>query len=131
MAGPVPGTNIPITLPANKVIYWSAIAQAAYLQHIEIKAPTGKVVASAQGNGQPLRRFGEGSFNSGGGGVFHISIWVNTPHGPRPESVIFDEHKVVFGGQTKYGQFTFLGEDGADQDFNDTTLELHWWDRVG
>ncbi len=132
--GPIYGRNIAITLPRGKTIYWTAYAQSAGAQFVEIRDTANKVIVSKASAGNTGRggeaKFGEGSFVAeDANNTYYVSIGVN--NGASWEKVLYSYDELVFNGVVKFGNYIFGGEDGTDNDFNDTNLNLHWYDNLG
>lgn len=130
--GPVPGNGVAIALPPAKTAFWTVTTQAAYAQFVQLKDPTGAVVFQASGaspDGHSPTQIGQGSFVIGPNGAY--TVWIGTNGGQAWSSVIWDEMTVSLGATIMCGDFTFISEDGADQDFNDSCVTITWFNSIG
>lgn len=132
--GPVPGSGIAIALPAGKAVFWSAVAQAAYPQFVQLKDPNGAVIFTASGQSPDMHsptQYGQGFFQVDPAATGDYTVWIGVNDGQSWQSVLWEESSLEMSGSTYFGQFSFISEDGADQDYNDTCLSLHWFEYLG
>lgn len=131
--GPVTGNGIAITLPEKKFVFWSALAQAAFSQYVQLKDAAGNPVFTAQGAsaapGQPTQ-IGQGVFTvpTGGG---DYTVWIGTNGGAKWSQVLWQSEAITLGSSVFYGSYCFIAEDSTDQDYNDTCLQLNWFQYIG
>jgi hypothetical protein len=131
--GPVPGNGIPITIPAGKVVFWSALAQAAFVQFIELKDSSGVSVFSCQGassDGHSPTLIGQGFFQ-GGDQSGNYTMWLGTNGGGQWSQVLWAQDAIASGGPPYLTRYVFGTEDGNDNDYNDTYLQLQWFEYLG
>lgn len=131
--GPVAGNGIAITIPAGKVVFWTALVQAAFNQFIQVKDGSGNVVFTVQGassQGGTPTQIGQGFFQaSDPNGAY--TVWIGVNGGQWWQSVLWDEKPISVGGTAYFDQFTFISEDSTDNDFNDTCLQMRWFQFLG
>lgn len=130
--GPVPGGGVAIALPPGKTAFWTVTTQAAYSQFVQLKDPSGAVIFQASGSssdGHSPTQIGHGSFVIGANGAY--TVWIGVNGGQAWSSVILDEMTVSLGDTIMCGDFTFISEDGADQDFNDSCVTITWFNSIG
>lgn len=128
-AGPIPGNGIPVTIPAGKALFWSALAQAESSQFVELKDPAGTVVFTAAGaspDGHSPTQIGQGWFDTEAGGEY--TLWLGVEGGSRWSSVLTSRNELAAGGKTYFIQYAFAADDGADADFNDAFVLLQWFE---
>lgn len=131
--GPISGDGIAITLPPGKVVFWSALVQAAYDQFVQLKDSNGNVVFTAQGpsaSGYEPTQIGQGFFQvPAGTGAY--TVYLGTNGGSAWSSVIWDQDQIDTGGTTYLGRFLFGTEDAGDNDYNDTFFQMQWFEYIG
>ena len=130
---PVLGKAIPLTLPAGKVVFWSALVQAAWKQFVRLQDSKGNVVFTVQGSspdGHSPTQIGQGFFQpSDPSGNYVLSLGVNG--GAAWSQVIWAQDALSAGGTAYLTKYVFATEDGADSDFNDTYLQMQWFEYLG
>ncbi|RMB12040.1 hypothetical protein [Eilatimonas milleporae] len=132
--GPVTGDGIAITLPKGKMIFWSAVAQATYQQFVQVKDSGGTVIFEASGSsadGHSPTQYGQGMFQTNPSGDGGYTVWIGLNNGAGWQQVLWDKCGISHSGTDYYSQYTFISEDGADEDFNDTCLTLQWFEYLG
>ncbi|WP_395945578.1 hypothetical protein [Brevundimonas sp.] len=131
--GPVAGNGIPITLAPGKVVFWSALVQATNTQFVQIKDSAGAVVFTAAGaspDGHSPAQIGAGFFQPADPtGAY--TVWLGTNGGASWSSVVWSQDVLDDGGPPLLTKYVFGSEDGGDADYNDTYLQLQWFDSVG
>lgn len=130
--GPVSGNGVAITLPPGKTAIWTVTTQAAYNQYVRLNDSTGATVFQATGaspGGHSPNQIGEGTFVVSQNGAYTLYVGVNG--GQQWSQVIWDEITVSLGATMKCGNFNFISEDGADQDFNDSCVSITWFNSIG
>ncbi len=130
--GPVPGSGIAINLPVNKVVFWSATAQAAYNQFVQVKDSGNNVVFTAQGgspDGHTPTQIGQGFFQVSGSGAY--TVWLGTNGGQQWSQVLWTEDTLNSGASIFMGKYAFTTEDSGDNDYNDTFLQMQWFQYLG
>ncbi|WP_181699868.1 hypothetical protein [Chthonobacter albigriseus] len=137
--GPVSGQSIVITLPAKAMVFWSATAQATFMQYVAVWAisPSGGpdvLVFQATGtspDGHSPANFGTGAFSTAAYGTTSFRVQVGVNGGASWQQVLWQETPLDLSGTTLFESFDFISEDGTDLDFNDTHLSLQWFSRLG
>lgn len=131
--GPVPGNGISIAIPQGKVVFWSALVQAAWSQFVQLKDSAGNVVFTVTGaspDGHSPTQIGQGFFQAGDpSGTY--SLWLGIDGGSQWSSVLWTEDSISLSGTTYLSKYVFGTEDGADADYNDTYLQLQWFEYLG
>lgn len=131
--GPVSGNGIIVTVPPGSMIFWSAVAQAAFIQNIVLNDATGTAVFKASGqssDGHSPTQFGQGMFQADPNGTGVYTLYIGSGSGTW-QQVIWDEAILSQSGNNYFSQLIYVSEDGADQDFNDTCLTLGWFKYLG
>ena len=130
---PVPGSGIAVTLPPGKVVFWSALVQAAWSQFVQLKDSQGNVVFTVQGaspDGHSPTQIGQGFFKpSDPSGNY--TLWLGVNGGGAWSQVIWGQDSLSTGGTAYLTKYVFACEDGADSDFNDTYLQMQWFEFLG
>ena len=113
-----------IALPVGKFVSVVATAQSAGNQSVSIKDSEGNEVFSASGKssqGGILTTIGNGSFTSGGNGVYIVELTSRA-------GIIGSAMNMVYGGATYLTTYTFATNDGGaqagDRDFNDLVVTI-------
>ncbi len=131
--GPVSGNGIPITLPTGKTIFWSVTVQAANEQYICVKDSQQNQIFSTQGassgGGQPTQ-IAQGIFQAADP-TGNYTVYLGTNGGSQWSKVIYDNDTLTLGATVYYGQYTFITEDSTDNDYNDTCLQINWFQSLG
>lgn len=131
--GPVTGEGIAINLPVGKVVFWSATAQAANKQFVQLRDEGGNTVFTAEGassDGHSPAQIGQGFFQVGGS-TGNFTVWLGTNGGAQWSNVLWTQD-VLAGASTIYmGKYVFTTEDAGDADYNDTFLQMQWFQFVG
>lgn len=130
---PIPGKRIAITIPLGKVVFWSALVQAAYVQFVQLKDSGGVTVFTAQGgssDGHSATQIGQGFFQAGDeSGNYTLSLGTN---GGQQWSNVLWASDVLMAGSTPFlTKYVFATEDGTDNDYNDTYLQMQWFEILG
>lgn len=132
-SGPVSGNGIPITLPPGKTVFWTVNTQAAWDQFVVLADSQGHAIFTASGSspgGHSPTQIGAGTFVAGDAtGKYKLIVGING--GQSWSQVIWDEITLSLGGTVLSGNYNFIAEDGADQDFNDTHVSLTWFNQLG
>lgn len=131
--GPVSGNGIPITLVAGKTVFWSVFAQAAWNQFVQLKDSRGNVVfttAGASPGGHSPTQIGQSTFVvADQSGSYTLFIGING--GSAWQQVLWDQMDINLGANVYLSTYTFISEDGADQDYNDSCVTLSWFRSIG
>lgn len=130
--GPVSGNGVAVTLPPGKTAIWTVTTQAAYNQFVKLVDASSATVFQATGSspgGHSPTQIGEGSFVVGANGACLLYVGING--GQQWSSVLWDEITVSLGATIMCGNFNFISEDGADQDFNDSHVSITWFNSIG
>ena len=130
---PVPGNGIGINLPAGKIVFWSAVVQAAWQQFVQLKDSSGNVVFTVEGaspDGHSATQIGEGFFQPADPSG-NYTVWLGVNGGASWSQVIFAQDALSSGGSAFLTKYVFAAEDGADNDYNDTYLQMQWFEYVG
>jgi mannose-binding lectin len=131
--GPVSGNGIALTVPTGKTAFWTVTTQAAWSQFVQLTDSAGNIVFSAAGaspDGHSPTQIGAGSFTAGDPGG-NYRIYIGTNGGQSWSTVLWDVLPLQFNGTTMSGNYNFISEDGADQDFNDSCVTLTWFEQIG
>jgi hypothetical protein len=121
--GPVSGNSIVLTsIPGQKIVWCSAVCQAANTQNVILKDSSGNTVFSASGNSTSPKQFGFGTFTSNGN---NYTLTINSSAGQ--SMVLYDYDTLTLGTNIYLGYYTFIAEDGTDKDYNDTYLTIAWF----
>lgn len=121
--GPVSGNNIVLnSIPGGKTVWCSAVCQAAYTQNVVLKDSNNNTVFSASGSGTTPQQFGFGTFTANGN---NYTLTINSSAGS--SQVLYSYDVITLGSNIYLGYYTFIAEDGADQDYNDTYLTIAWF----
>lgn len=131
--GPVTGDGIAITLPPGKIVFWSAMVQAARAQFVQVRDSAGQIVFTAAGaspDGHSPVQIGQGFFQPADPtGTY--TVWLGTDNGANWSEVLWAQDAITLGGTAYLTQYVFGTEDGADQDYNDTFLQMQYFQSVG
>ncbi|WP_269714133.1 hypothetical protein [Caulobacter sp. NIBR2454] len=131
--GPVSGNGIPVTLPSGKVVFWSALVQSSGNQFIQVKDGSGNVVFTAQGassSGGTPTQIGQGFFQAADPNNAY-TVYLGTNGGGQWSKVIWSEDVLSSGATIYMGKYVFTTEDSTDADYNDTYLQMQWFQYVG
>lgn len=131
--GPVSGNGIPINIPPDKLVWWSALAQSSGNQFVQLKDSGGNVIFTAQGassSGGTPTQIGQDNFRSADPSG-NYTIYLGTNGGAQWSRVLWSEDSVNSGTTIYLGKYIFAAEDGGDNDYNDTYLELQWFQFSG
>ena len=124
--GPVSGRNgIQIVLPQNYTCLWAAFTQAAYTINLTIKDGCGNVVVNQSGTGMNFNLLGAGNFVVSQANTYTVYITANNG---QDVSIIWGESPLTRGSNVYSNTLNFVGEDGADQDYNDIFLCISWFE---
>lgn len=132
--GPVTGNGIAISIPLNKSVFWSAVAQAAYSQYVKVTTAAGALVFEQSGtspDGHSPYQYGNGLFSTAAYGTTDYLVYIGVDGGSRWQSVQWDQATIVNGAITYFTSVMFVSEDASDNDFNDTCLTLNWFEYLG
>ncbi|MDC8012908.1 fucose-binding lectin II [Tahibacter soli] len=137
MSTPLSGNQISLSanpIPANVICVLSGYCQSAYTQFAQVQDQNGNVVAQITGGsiapGQMSPPTGQSiSFKAAAGTTYTVSIG-NTGNGgksPKAYNTVLAQYQTIASGTSTYmGVWLFISEDGADKDFNDSTVQLSW-----
>ncbi len=131
--GPVTGNGIAITIPQDKVVFWSALVQASLNQFIKIQDSNGQTVFTCQGaspDGHSPTQVGSGFFQAGDPSG-NYTVWLGTSGGAQWSNVLWVQDSLAVGGTSYLTRYVFGTEDGADEDYNDTYLQMQWFQYLG
>lgn len=124
--GPVSGrTGIQISLPANYTCFWSAFTQCAYTINVTIKDGNGNIIINESGTGINFNLLGAGFFKVIPANNYTVYITANNG---QDVSVIWNESPLNIGANVYSSSLNFIGEDGVDQDYNDISLTIGWFE---
>lgn len=132
MPGPINGNQIPpLTLPQGNLCFYTGLVQSSLNQYIQLTDSQGVEVLVLTGTSST-----GGTPTSLGSGYFAINdssytIRIGLNNGTSWTSVLYDQSSVQLNGTSYFQQYTFLSEDGGDGDYNDASLSLYWFSRVG
>jgi len=130
--GPVSGNGIAIGIPAGTV-FWTATSQAAWSQFVQLRDSAGNVLFTAEGaspDGHSPTQIGQGFFQAGDESG-NYSVWLGVDGGQRWSSVLWAQDSIAASGTDYLGKYVFGTEDGSDNDYNDTYLQLQWFEYLG
>jgi hypothetical protein len=131
--GPVSGSGIAITLPVNKVIFWSALVQSSVDQFLQIKDSTNNVLFSTQGassSGGTPTQIGEGFFQASDPSESY-TVWIGTGGGQQWSRVLWTQDVITNAASLYFGKYLFSSEDSGDNDYNDSYLQIQWFQYLG
>lgn len=132
----ISGAGIDLVLPQGKIIFWSALVQATFSQFVQLKDSKDVVIFTAQGgspDGHSATQIGQGFFQSADP-QGKYTLWLGTPanHGThRWSDVLMAQDTLTANGSTFLTKYVFGTEDGSDGDYNDTYLEMQWFEYLG
>lgn len=133
--GPLSGNGIPVTIPAGKQVFWSAVAQAADSQYVKVTTAAGGTTVFEQSgtssDGHSPTQYGNGTFSTDAYATTSFLVYIGIDGGANWQSVIWDTLGVTSGSNTYYSSLVFVSEDGSDADYNDTCLTLSWFEYLG
>ncbi|HEX8064592.1 MAG TPA: hypothetical protein VF535_15425 [Allosphingosinicella sp.] len=131
--GPVSGNGIALTVPTGKTAFWSVVTQAAWQQFVQLTDSAGNIVFTATGSstgGNSPTQIGVGTFVAADpGGNYNLYVGING--GSQWSSVMWDVLPLALGQTTMSSSYSFISEDGADQDYNDSCVSLTWFEQIG
>ncbi len=130
--GPVSGGGINISIPPGKVVFWSALVQSSANQFIQVKNSQSTVIFTAQGassSGGTPTQIGSGFFQADAVGQY--TIWIGTNNGQSWSQVLWTEDVITKGASVYFGKYVFASEDYTDHDYNDSYIQLQWFEYVG
>lgn len=130
--GPVSGNGIAISIPANKIVFWSALAQSSANQFIQLKDSNANIVFTVQGtssSGGIPTQIGSGFFQADTSGSY--SIWIGTNGGKSYSQILWSQDVITSGSSVYFGKYIFASEDATDYDYNDSFIQLQWFQNVG
>ena len=131
--GPVSGNGIAVTLPAGKMMFWSVLVQAAYDQFIQLKDSSGNVIFTAQGSsssGGTPTAIAQGIFQAVDP-TNNYTVWIGTNGGSVWSKVLYSQDAIAIGSSQYLGKYIFASEDSTDNDYNDSYLQLQWFEYLG
>ena len=126
--GPVSGNGIAFSLPSGKTVFWTVTAQASYTQFVQLKDSTGAVIFQASGSstgGHSPTQIGNGTFVSTGNTPYMLYVGING--GQHWSQVLWDNMTLYLNTTIMCSNFNFISEDNADQDFNDSSVSITWF----
>lgn len=132
MPGPINGNQIPpLSLPRGNTCFYTALAQSSVDQYIQLTDSQGVEVLVLSGNSST-----GGTPTSLGSGYFSVTdssytLKIGLNNGASWSSVLYELSSLDLNGTHYYQQYTFLSEDGGDGDYNDASLLLYWFQRIG
>ncbi|HUC60389.1 MAG TPA: hypothetical protein VMF53_00375 [Alphaproteobacteria bacterium] len=129
--GPVSGNGIPFTLTSGKTCFWAVTVQASWTQFVQLKDPTGKVVFTASGSGGTggaPKQIGAGNFVAIAG---NYMMYIGINNGQQWSQVIWDDDALTTGGTVYYQCSTFIAEDGGGTDYNDSCVQIAYFNSLG
>lgn len=132
--GPVSGNAIPVTIPLNKSVFWSAVAQATDDQYVKVTTKAGVLVFQQSGtspDGHSPSQYGNGLFSTAAYNTTDYLVYIGINGGSTWQSVQYDQAVIVNAGNTYFTSLIFVSEDGSDNDYNDTCLTLNWFEYLG
>lgn len=130
--GPVSGGGIAVSIPAGKVVFWSVLVQSSANQFIQLKNSQSSVVFTVQGpssSGGTPTQIGSGFFQADNSGQY--TIWIGTNGGQSWSQVLWTEDVITRGSSVYFGKYVFASEDSTDHDYNDSFIQLQWFENVG
>lgn len=122
---------VQFNMPSGKGVVWIATTQSGLPQTVTVTDAAQNTVISASGpgdGGQAPNIIGYGVFTSSNAGeTYTVSIEANG----QPSQIINDGLELGVGTTIMSGTWSFVSEDSSDNDFNDTSLTLTWFDKMG
>lgn len=131
--GPVLGNGIAVSLPVGKVVFWSVLVQSSANQFIQLKDSTGNVVFTTQGassSGGTPTQIGQGFFQAGDA-TNNYTVWIGINGGGSWNQVLYNQDTIAIGSSIYFGKYIFGSEDWTDADYNDSYLQLQWFQYIG
>ena len=131
--GPVPGNGIAVNFPVGKIVFWSATAQAADNQFVQLQDSGGQIIFTAQGtspDGYSPTQFSQGFFQAADASN-NYTVWLGTNGGAQWSQVLWTQDALTSGSSIYMGKYLFTTEDAGDADYNDTYLQMQWFQYVG
>jgi hypothetical protein len=131
--GPVPGNGIAVNLPVGKMVFWSVLVQSSANQFIQLKDSKGNVVFTAQGpssSGGTPTQIGEGFFQASDS-TNNYTVWIGINGGSQWTQVLYTQDAISLGASLYFGKYIFGSEDYTDNDYNDSYLQLQWFQYLG
>lgn len=131
--GPVPGNGIAVTLPAGKMMFWSVLVQSSANQFIQLKDSGGNVIFTTQGassSGGTPTQIGQGFFQALDS-TNNYTVWIGTNGGSKWSQVLYTQDAIALGASIYFGKYIFASEDWNDNDYNDSYLQLQWFEYLG
>ncbi len=113
-----------ISIPSNTVVSWSLVSQSAKQQTLQIKDPSGKVIVNTAVLSTSLSNTSSGSFPVSSAGNYRIYF-------PADPKVLYDTATINNGRTVVSESYLYGGEDGTDNDFNDSFAVLTWFGKTG
>lgn len=127
-------------IPDGKLVTFTAMHQADYTQYVQIIDANGNPITFTLMTGDqasfPISGQGTevGFFNNGSGHFtmksgMQVQFGSDGPHVPKVSAANpnqFFIQNAIFGGGTMY-----VTEDGGDEDYNDTSFVIEWYQYVG
>lgn len=132
--GPVSGNGIPIMLPPGMVIFWNATAQATFSQFVALNDASNNRIFSVEGastDGHAPTVIGQGFFQVPSSVNGPYMLYLGTNGGSQWSNVIWTNDTLDNGGSNVMSRYIFGSEDGSDNDYNDTFLQMQWFARLG
>jgi hypothetical protein len=131
--GPVTGNRIAVNLPIGKIVFWSALVQSSANQFIQVQDSTGAVVFTTEGSsssGGTPTQIGQGFFQAADTNDVYY-IFIGTNGGQSWSNVLWTQDVLVNGAAILFGKYMFTSEDGSDNDYNDSYLQIQWFNFTG
>ena len=131
--GPVTGNGIAVSFPQSKIVFWSLLVQASANQFVQVKDSSGTVIFTAEGasssGGAPTQR-GSGFFQAADPSN-NYTVWIGTNGGQKWSQVLWTQDVITSGASIYSGKYIFTSEDWTDNDYNDSYLQMQWFQYVG
>jgi hypothetical protein len=130
--GSAPGNGIAISLPLNKIVFWSVMAQSTTNQFIQVKDSSGNIVFTAQGassSGETPTQIGQGFFQAADPSSSY-TIWIGTSGGTLWSNVLWTQDVLNIGTTIYAGKYIFSSADSGNA-YNDSYIQMQWFQFVG
>ena len=116
-----------ITIPAGKTAIVNFANNSSAKESFRITDSNGKEVCSGAGTGTGPKVQPSQTFVAEAGGIYKVSIdSYDTPN------MILDSNSSMVSNGIVYAQsYLFISEDASDNDYNDTFLNISWFQNNG
>lgn len=131
--GPVPGNGLAISLPRSKVVFWSVLVQSSADQFVQLQDSQGLAIFTVRGastSGGVPTQIGQGFFAAADPADAY-TVWIGTDNGQRWSQVLWSQASLATASSPLFSKYVFASEDGTDADYNDSYLQMQWFEYLG